>query len=144
MYDYSPADDADTWLDSALYSDQTADNFTPYGANGFGGAFYSVCSSIDGKEEQLIYEGSDYDRAERAAISAFERSFRKAYVSLSNDGGSWKYVFCLPRERVKDAKPVVIDCGFCIDPRCGEINPLDCWCRYSMTPEEIERYKQYY
>ncbi|MER6382120.1 hypothetical protein ACWDBD_38750 [Streptomyces sp. NPDC001118] len=144
MLDTSPMQDNSeaAWIDSVLYSDQTADNFTPYGANGFGAAWYGVTATLDGKEIE-VYDGQDFDRAKREAIAAFERYHRKAYVSLSNDGGSWKYVFCLPRERVKDAKPVVIDCGFCIDPRCGEINPLDCWCRYFMTPEEIERYKQY-
>jgi hypothetical protein len=135
-------DDYDSYVDSVLYSDQTADNYTPYGANGFGSLVLNVVSILDGKETD-VYEGTDEKKAEREAINAFERSYRKAEVLVMRDGGSWKWVFCLPTSRVKDAKPVLTQSGFCIDPRCGEINPLDCWCRYSMTPDEIKRYAQY-
>jgi hypothetical protein len=134
-------DEYDDW-DSALYMDQTNPDFPTYGANGWGGDAYSVVSMLDGKES-VVYEGTDVKRAELEAINAYERSWRKAEVLIMRDGGSWKWVFCLPRERFKDAKPSVVESGFCTDPRCGEINPLDCWCRYSMTLEEIKRYAQY-
>jgi hypothetical protein len=135
-------DGYDDYIDSVLYADQTNPDFPAYGANGFGQLIYNVVSYLNGNETD-VYEGTDYSRAEREAINAYERSYRKAEVVVMRDGGSWKYVFSIPRERVKDAKPVVIECGFCIDPRCGEINPLDCWCRYSMTPAEVERWKAY-
>ncbi|MEV0471020.1 hypothetical protein [Streptomyces prunicolor] len=135
-------DDYDSYIDSVLYSDQTADNYTPYGANGIGAPIYGVVSLLNDKEE-LVYEGEDSSRAEREAINAYERSFRKAEVLVMQDGSNWKWVFCLPKSRFKDAKPVLTQSGFCIDPRCGEINPLDCYCRYGMTPDEIKRYAQY-
>jgi hypothetical protein len=139
---YDDPNDYDAYVESVLYSDQTADNFTPYGANGFGPVVLNVISILDGKETD-VYEGADEKQAEREAINAFERSYRKAEVLVMRDGGSWKWVFCLPKSHVNDAKPVLTQAGFCIDPRCGEINPLDCWCRYSMTPEQIKRYAQY-
>ncbi|MFF4557136.1 hypothetical protein [Streptomyces sp. NPDC001422] len=142
MFDTSPADDADNW-DACLYMDQTNPDFPTYGANGtaFGRSVYIVTSSLNGKDTD-VYEGTDYATAERLAISAFERSFRKAYVSVDTDGGTWKAVFAYPRHI--DTPPMVIDAGSCPDPRCGEVNPLECWCRYSMTPESIERFKAYY
>ncbi|MEU8948809.1 hypothetical protein [Streptomyces sp. NPDC048489] len=144
MFDYSPADDNSeaAWVDSHLYSDQTADNFTPYAANGFGRTIYSV-GSVVGDTDTLIYEGTDYEQAERLALNAFERSHRKAWVYVNADGGSWKNVFAYP-SHIKGVKPLVIDAGSCPDYRCGQINPLECWCRYSMTPESIARYKTYY
>ncbi|MFJ9900223.1 hypothetical protein ACIQPR_43535 [Streptomyces sp. NPDC091280] len=141
MFDYSPADDNSeaAWVDSQLYMDQSSPDFPTM--NGYGPLIINVVSVLDGKETDL-YEGTDEKEAARLAINAFERSYRKAEVLVMRDGGSWKYVFAYPRV-VQDAKPVVIDAGFCPDPRCGEINPLDCWCRFSMTPEEIKRYAQY-
>ncbi|WP_326827453.1 hypothetical protein [Streptomyces sp. NBC_01751] len=144
MLDDSPftGDSYGAYVDSVLYSDQTADDYTPYGANGFGASIYDVVSMLNGKEE-LLYEGTDYARAEREAISAFERSHRKAYVTVYLDGGSWKDVKALPKHLAPDAKPVVTGAGGCLHPQCGEIHPLSCYCRYEMTPEEIERWKEY-
>ncbi|MFF9649715.1 hypothetical protein [Streptomyces sp. NPDC014622] len=143
MLDDSPfTDDSyNAYVDSVMYSDQSADDYTPYGANGFGAAIYGVVSTLDEKEE-LVYEGTDYAHAEREAISAFERSHRKAYVSVSLDGGSWKAVQVLPKHLAPNAKPVVADSSFCLHSRCGEIHPLSCYCRYEMTPAEIERWKE--
>lgn len=133
-------DSENSWIDSVLYSDQTADNFTPYGANGIRATMYGVVSLLDGKET-LIYEGEDYGRAEREAINAYERSFRKACVSLSVDGDSWKWVKAYPKHLAPNAKPVVSEGTYCLHPQCGEIHPLSCYCRYEMTPAEIERWK---
>ncbi|MFJ8699490.1 hypothetical protein [Streptomyces ardesiacus] len=138
--DYDNSEDA--YIDSVLYADQSDPDFTTYGANGWGQTIINVVSILDGKEVD-IYEGTSEAEAEKKAISAFERSYRKAEVLLMRDGGSWKWVYALPRERFPDSKPVVTQSGFCVDPRCGEINPLDCWCRYNMTPDEIKRYAQY-
>lgn len=138
---YDDPNDYDAYIDSVLYSDQSADNYTPYGANGYGRLILNVVSILNGKETD-VYEGTDEKEAERKAINAFERSHRKAEVLVMRDGGSWKWVFCPPR-KVQGAKPSLVEAGCCTDPRCGEINPLYCWCRYSMTPEEIERYKQH-
>ncbi|MFK0231188.1 hypothetical protein ACIQUL_36090 [Streptomyces sp. NPDC090303] len=138
--DYGNSESA--YIDSVLYSDQTADNFTPYGANGFGAAIYSVSSMLDGKET-YGYEGTDSTRAEHDAMNLFKRFHGKSEVVISRDGSFWKWVFCIPKAVVPDAKPVLLNHTGCIDPRCGEINPLSCWCKYFMTPDQIERYKQY-
>ncbi|MFD4608254.1 hypothetical protein ACFWOT_09070 [Streptomyces sp. NPDC058440] len=117
-----------------------SDDYTPYGANGFGRSIYIVSSILNGKDT-LVYEGTDYDRAEREAINAFERSHRKAWVPVDVDGGTWKAVKAYPKHLVPDAKPVVADAGSCLHPQCGQIHPLSCYCRYDMTPDEIERWK---
>jgi hypothetical protein len=144
LFDYSPADDnsESAYIDSALYSDQTADISSPYGANGWGRSVYIVTSQLNGKESD-VYEGGDYDKAEQMAISAFERSHRKAYVTVYLDGGSWRDVKAYPKHLAPNAKPVVTDAGGCLHPQCGEIHPLSCYCRYDMTPAEIERWKEY-
>ncbi|MFF4245200.1 hypothetical protein ACFYY2_12085 [Streptomyces sp. NPDC001822] len=144
MFDYSPAQDNSeaAWIDSVLYSDQTADNFTPYGANGFGAAIYSVVSILDGKDAD-VYEGADAKRAESEAINAYHRLHGKAEVLVMQDGSNWKWVFGLPKHQFPDSRPQLVEAGFCTDPRCGQVNPLDCFCRYSMTPEEVARWEKY-
>lgn len=141
MFDASPMQDnsEDAWIDSVLYADQSNPNF-PSGI-GYGSSYYVVTAYLDGKEIE-VYEGHDYDRAEREAISAYKRYHGKAYVPLDTDGGSWKYVFGYP-STVK-SEPVVIPTGGCPDPRCGQINPLECWCVYSMTDDQKKRYAEYY
>jgi hypothetical protein len=138
---YDDPNDEDSYIDSVLYGDQTADDITPYGANGFGPLVLNVVSVLEGKETD-VYEGTDVKRAESEALNAYARFHGKAEVLIMRDGGSWKWVFGLPKSRFPTSKPVVTEAGFCTDPRCGQVNPLDCACRYNMTPEEIKRYAE--
>ncbi len=138
--DYENSEDA--YIDSVLYADQTNPDFPAYGANGWGGGSYCVLAYPSGKEIEVYY-GTDKKRAETEALNAYARYHGAAEVVVMYDGSSWKWVFGLPKAQFPDFKPVLAESGFCISSRCGEVNPLDCYCRYNMSPEEIKRYAQY-
>lgn len=135
-------DGHDEYIDSVLYADQTNPDFPSYGANGWCGAHYGVVAILSGRETE-VYDGTDMKRAETEALSAYARFHGKAEVLVMRDGGNWKWVFGLPKARFPDSKPALTESGFCTDPRCGNVNPLDCFCRYNMSPEEITRWKEY-
>lgn len=118
------------------------DDVTPYGANGFGRTIYGVTAG-----ESEVYEGTDYDRAEREAMNAYRRYYGKRYVAILADGGTWKHVQCYPH--AVTGKPDlstarVTDAGFCLHPQCGQINPLYCYCVEYMDAETRERYRTEY
>lgn len=118
-----------------------SDDYTPYGANGFGRAHYDVTAIIRG-EHVTIYEGFDQARAESQAISAYLRHHRNAYVSILQDGSSWRHVQSIPHD--PRSAPQVTESPCCLHAQCGQIPPTRCYCRVSMTPEEIARYERDY
>lgn len=132
-------DHEDAFIDSVLYADQTNPDFPTYGANGFGRSEYGVIAILDGNET-LAYEGTDSTKAEREALNAYHRSHGKAEVLVMLDGSNWKWVFGLPKARFPKFEPVLTQSGMCISQWCGEVNPLDCYCRYNMTAEEVTRW----
>lgn len=102
------------------------------------GPYYGVCAQLDGTEIVIGEWQGDYDRAEREAISAFKRYCGRAYVTIYLDGGSWRDVKTIPN--VPGYEPRVTDAGGCLHPNCGEISPASCYCRYTLTPEQLARY----
>ncbi|MEU6765930.1 hypothetical protein ABZ916_25870 [Streptomyces sp. NPDC046853] len=138
--DYDNSEEA--YVDSVLYADQTNPDFPTYQANGWCGANYGVVAVLNGKDIE-VYDGTDVKRAETEALSAYARYHGKAEVLVMQDGSNWKWVFGLPKDRFPNDEPKLTHSGFCPDPRCGDVNPLDCWCRYNLTPEQIKRYAQF-
>lgn len=102
--------------------------------------FYGVTAHI-GTTEWEIYDGTDYDTAEKLAISAYRRHHGKAYVSVLLDGGTWRDVKHVPGD-LATAQLCVPSC--CLHPSCGQINPLSCYCEASMDDETRERYRTLY
>lgn len=116
-----------------------SEDYTPYGANGFGQSWFGVTASYEGRE-YVVYDGTDGDRAEREAVSVHLRYHGKAYVSIMMNGETWKDVKHVPGE-LRTAR--VSDAGGCLHPQCGEINPLSCYCALTMDEETRERYRTY-
>lgn len=101
--------------------------------------YFGVSAHINGTEQE-IYDGTDYNTAERLAISAHKLHHGNAYVSVLLDGGTWMAVAHIPGD-LSTAQLTEPSC--CLHPRCGEINPLYCYCADRMDAETKERYRQY-
>lgn len=104
-------------------------------------AFYGVTARCDSTPEWEIYDGTDYDTAERLALSAYRLHHGRAYVSVLLDGGTWLDVKHVPGD-LSTARLTEPSC--CLHPQCGQINPLSCYCAEYMDTEQKERYRTEY
>ena len=122
------------------------DDYTPYGANGFGRTIYGVVSLKNGTETDH-YEGTDYERAAAAALRAFRSGHGRTSVFLMADGEGHQRVQCFPlgngSGKPDMATARLTNAGFCLHPQCGQINPVSCYCALTMSDEEKARYRAY-
>lgn len=86
-----------------------------------------VATHKNGSQTEIGEWEHDYDKAAREAINAYKRFHGKAYISLMEDGGTWKDVKVVPG--VANPTPVVTEVGFCLHPECGQIHPSSCYCK---------------
>ena len=101
--------------------------------------YYGVSRYVNGAEYE-VYDGTNYEAAERLAVQAYRKYFGKAYVSVLLDGGTWGSVKHIPGD-LSTAR--LTEGSGCLHPQCGQINPLSCYCVESMDAETRERYRQY-
>lgn len=102
--------------------------------------YYGVTARND-HEEWEVYDGTDAEDAERLAVNAYLAYHGKVYVSVLMDGGTWRDVKHAPGD-LSTAR--LTECGFCLHPQCGQINPLSCYCAHTMDAETRERYRTEY
>ncbi|MEU4266223.1 hypothetical protein ACYCCF_30085 [Streptomyces argenteolus] len=69
----------------------------------------------------------DPHAAGNAAIAAYLRYHRSAYVEILMDGTNFAYVTHHPRTHEKT--PFLCQVGMCADSRCGEVPPEQCLCK---------------
>lgn len=100
-------------------------------------AYYGVTARND-HEEWEVYDGTDYDDAQRLAVNAYLTHQGLVYVSVLLDGGTWRDVKHVPGD-LTTAQLTEPSC--CLHPQCGQINPLSCYCAATMTEEEKARYR---
>jgi hypothetical protein len=93
-----------------------------------GRTIYNVTADLsDGTTREVGEWTGDPEAAGAAAIAAYLRYHRAAYVLIMADGDSFAYVTHHPRTH--DKTPFLRQPGFCADDRCGEIPPERCLCR---------------
>lgn len=93
-----------------------------------GRTIYSVVALFSNSEQREIGEWvGDPQGAGKAAIGAYIRYHRSAYVEVMVDGTNFAYVTHHPRTHEKT--PFLCQVGFCADANCGEVPPEQCLCK---------------
>ncbi|MFF4248987.1 hypothetical protein ACFYY2_31600 [Streptomyces sp. NPDC001822] len=93
-----------------------------------GRTIYGVVVTFSNDEGYEVGEWvGDPRTAGKAAIAAYLRHHRSAYVEVMLDGTSFAYVTHHPRTHEKT--PFLCQVGMCADDRCGEVPPEKCLCK---------------
>lgn len=89
---------------------------------------YGVVAILPNGEERVVGEWTgNPDAAGSAALSAYARYHRGAYVEILCDGVGFAYVTVSPLPR---HRPFIREVGFCAHFECGEIPPSECYCAH--------------
>ncbi|MEV7304292.1 hypothetical protein [Streptomyces clavifer] len=85
-----------------------------------------VVNFSDGRDADIGEWVGDPHAAGKAAIAAYLRYHRSAYVQVLLDGTNFAYVTHHPSTHEKT--PFLCQVGMCADYRCGEVPPERCLC----------------